>query len=51
MSLGHLYKLKSPCNSYMYAPLGIIHMINGLIVDRANMTLLAKNIKKTEMEM
>ena len=34
---GELYKLKSPYNSltYIYASIGIVHVINGLRLDKA----------------
>lgn len=35
--VGHLYKLISPTihSTYKHASIGIMHMINGLILDRA----------------
>ena len=46
LSLGHLYELQSPSYSFTYDRTGIIHMINGLILNRSLLTLLAETIKK-----
>lgn len=31
--LGHLYKVKSPYDSY-YATIGMLHMVNGILLDK-----------------
>ena len=36
MRLAQWYKLKSPYTPYMYAPIGMMHIVIGLILDKVS---------------